>query len=177
ANDNGNPITDLVQKMRPPLEEGAQSSPVNNFQGRYAVRHEWTGPIKCDKPMRYRWGGPPQEIMAQPGFVPTGVKPALDLAFAPRDAVKLTEVVQRDVPEIDLKASAAAVIATPVDPKDFGKATPVPSDPKAPPVTPTTTETKKSGCGCASGTDPGGVAAILLAGLVALRRRRQRGVN
>ncbi|MBA3542349.1 MAG: DUF2330 domain-containing protein, partial [Deltaproteobacteria bacterium] len=131
AGDNGNPITDLVQKMRPPLEEGAQSSPTNNFQGRYAVRHEWTGPIACDKPVRYRWGGPPYEVTAQPGFTPTGVKPALDLAFAPRDAVKLTEVVQRDVPEIDLKASAAAVIATPVDPKDFGK--PASTDPKAVP--------------------------------------------
>src|SRR6185436_1640105 len=41
------------------LEERATESDYNNFQGRYAIRHEWTGPIACEKPIRGRWGGPP----------------------------------------------------------------------------------------------------------------------
>jgi hypothetical protein len=35
-----------------------------------------------------------------------GVKPALDLAFAPRGEAKLPELVRQDVPEIEVKAKA-----------------------------------------------------------------------
>ncbi|HRH00209.1 MAG TPA: DUF2330 domain-containing protein, partial [Polyangiaceae bacterium] len=35
-----------------PLEQGAQPASVNNFQGRYAIRHPWTGPIQCANPRR-----------------------------------------------------------------------------------------------------------------------------
>src|SRR5262249_41004023 len=54
---------DLVFRAAPPimggremraangaLENGAQSASINNFQGRYAVRHPWTGPIACANP-------------------------------------------------------------------------------------------------------------------------------
>jgi hypothetical protein len=63
---------DLVFKAAPPivggrefmtgadgLEKGAVASSVNNFQGRYAIRHPWKGPIACANPIRGRWGGPP----------------------------------------------------------------------------------------------------------------------
>src|SRR5690606_9292039 len=42
------------------LERGAIESPggYNNFQARYAIRHEWPGPIECDSPQRGIWGGP-----------------------------------------------------------------------------------------------------------------------
>ncbi len=34
-----------------------------NFQGRYIMRHPWKGPIKCENPVRGRWGyGQPQAI-------------------------------------------------------------------------------------------------------------------
>jgi hypothetical protein len=44
------------------LETGAntQDRGRNNFQGRYAIRHPWTGEIKCKNPVRGVWGGPPQ---------------------------------------------------------------------------------------------------------------------
>ncbi len=82
------------------LEEGAVKDSYNNFQGRYAIRHEWTGPISCMNPHRHRWGGPPsgQQI------ADTGPQAATNIAFAPRDQVKLGDVVQRDVPEIGIKA-------------------------------------------------------------------------
>ena len=41
------------------LESGATPSGTNNFQGRYAIRHPWTGPVKCASPQRGVWGGPP----------------------------------------------------------------------------------------------------------------------
>lgn len=62
---------DLVFRAAPPiaggrerrpldkLEEGAVPAPTNNFQGRYAVRHAWDGPVSCENPRRGVWGGPP----------------------------------------------------------------------------------------------------------------------
>ena len=70
--DAGNVGEDLVFEAAPPiaggreflqdggeLEEGSRPSEVNNFQARYAIRHEWDGPIECDEPLRGNWGGPP----------------------------------------------------------------------------------------------------------------------
>jgi len=34
------------------LEHGSMSGGFNNFQGRYAIRHPWTGPIACEHPVR-----------------------------------------------------------------------------------------------------------------------------
>ena len=78
------------------LEEGSQPSSVNNFQGRYAIRHRWTGPIACAKPRRGIWGGPPNGGGNAP-------QPALNLAFAPRGAVHLASSINGDVPEIGLR--------------------------------------------------------------------------
>ena len=100
---------DLVFRAAPPivggrefvrdgglLEEGAQPSSINNFQGRYAIRHRWTGPIACEKPRRGIWGGPPNGCGNAP-------QPALNLAFAPRGAVQLASSINGDVPEIGLR--------------------------------------------------------------------------
>jgi hypothetical protein len=78
------------------LEEGAQASSVNNFQGRYAIRHRWTGKISCANPRRNSWGGPPGGGVPQP-------RPALNLAFAPRGEVKIATAIKQDVPEIGLR--------------------------------------------------------------------------
>ena len=138
------------------LEERSKPAGTNAFQGRYAIRHTWTGPIACDKPKRGRWGGPPDGVGG-------GVKPALDLAFAPRGQAKLEAFVAGDVPELAVKATSATA---PVDPAG---ATP----PPAPVVEPM--GKRKSGCGCSS--DAGGGRAVLAAALVLLvlgrRRRRQ----
>jgi MYXO-CTERM domain-containing protein len=137
------------------LEEGAQSSPVNNFQGRYAIRHAWTGPVTCAAPVRHRWGGPPADVRRQPGFIATGVKPAVDLAFVARGSVDLPNAVRRDVPEIDLKMAASAVAA--------GGSSP---DVAAP------NKKSKSGCGCDTGSDSSGLLVGLSLLLIGLRRRQ-----
>ncbi|HEY5936007.1 MAG TPA: DUF2330 domain-containing protein [Kofleriaceae bacterium] len=150
------------------IEEGYQTSTVNNFQGRYAIRHRWTGPLACASPVRGRWGGPPAEVASRPGFQYTGVKPAVDIALAPRGGIDLPKVVRRDVPELDLKAVGATIATpTPTTPADPAKPAP---DTK--PFTPR--EPQKTGCGCDAGAEPGAFAlfGLLALGFVTRRRRR-----
>jgi hypothetical protein len=99
---------EFVQNGEGGLEEGARPAAQNNFQGRYAIRHPWTGPIRCEHPVRRIWGGPPPEIAAQPGFQPTGIKPAVGLAFAARGQVQLAQVVKRDIPELGITVGSSA---------------------------------------------------------------------
>jgi MYXO-CTERM domain-containing protein len=102
---------DLVFKAAPPiaggreerdergrLEERAHPDETNNFQGRYAIRHPWTGPIKCANPVRGRWGGPPD------GRDEIATQPATNLAFAPRGKVQLPNLLAQDVPELGVQA-------------------------------------------------------------------------
>jgi MYXO-CTERM domain-containing protein len=84
------------------LEQGVQASSINMFQGRYAIRHPWSGPIRCEHPHRGVWGGPPDELaQAQPPATP-----ALGLAFAPRGHVQLASSLVRDEPELDVRAGS-----------------------------------------------------------------------
>ena len=89
----------------------------NFFQARYAIRHAWTGPIRCDKPVRGRWGGPPNEVyrrtfqdaLNRRGNTsnlkqPIGVKLT---AFAPRGKLALASVIGRDLTEISVLKAAA----------------------------------------------------------------------
>ncbi len=85
------------------LEKGAVPSSSNNFQGRYAIRHPWTGPIACAEPRRGVWGGPP-------GGSDGGPKAARDVAFAPRGGVDLASLVRRDVPEIGVVAKVPVLL-------------------------------------------------------------------
>jgi hypothetical protein len=134
------------------LEEGAQKDSVNNFQGRYAIRHEWTGPISCPNPRRHVWGGPP-------GGGRIGTSAALGLAFAPRGQVQLASAfVPTEVPEIGLHNGVLDVI-----PKPPPKPQPIAASPQV-----------RDGCGCAA-NDPAGLAGgLLLVGLGILRPGRRR---
>lgn len=145
------------------IEWGARSASVNNFQGRYAIRHKWKGPIKCKNPVRGVWGGPPagQKGDTQP-------KPALNLAFASRGKFKLASIVEVDIPELSLKTEVK-----PPEPKK-----PPPAEKKkdeAPPPPP-----PDEGCGCrqvGGASTPGGgtmwLAGLAALAMVAARRRRR----
>jgi MYXO-CTERM domain-containing protein len=166
---------DLVLRAAPPivggrerrdradgqLEHGAQPSGTNNFQGRYAIRHAWTGPVACENPARGRWGGPPPGAqIANPG-----TQPAMNLAFAPRGKVQLPDLVAQDVPELGVKQGVPlpATAASPVP-----KSAPVPGGAGF--------QQKPQGCGCQAGGAP--TSSLLLAGsvlVIALRRRRSAG--
>ena len=155
------------------LEERSRPAPVNNFQARYAIRHEWTGPIACKAPIRGRWGGPPN------GVTGGGVKPGVDLAFAKRGEAKLPELVRADVPEIDVKAAApGTTVAEPPPNSQTGSGSGSSEVTKVPPPAPPAPPAKKSGCGCSSSSSPSdaplglGLTGAALATI--LRRRRHK---
>lgn len=142
------------------LEKGAQSNAgTNNFQGRYAIRHPWTGPIACKNPQRGIWGGPPSG-----GAVQT--KAAQNLAFAPRGKITLARFVRENVPEIKLTAIQQ----------------PQPAEPARPPEVKSTAPSGGSGCGAceigasnstnSSNNSMHSVSAVLLGLLGGLLRRR-----
>jgi hypothetical protein len=79
-------------------DEGASVSQtadggVNNFQGRYIIRHYWNKPVACKDPAYDTWGGAPGNPDARP--TPTAAK---GLATAPRGKVVLTAEVRSAVP-------------------------------------------------------------------------------
>jgi len=83
------------------LEYGANASTTGNyFQARYAVRHWWSGPIRCHNPTRGVWGGPPSGS-------PNNVIAAQKTAFAPRGKLALATVIKRDLWEIGFKKATA----------------------------------------------------------------------
>ena len=127
------------------LEYGATPASTNNFQGRYAIRHWWTGPIACKNPRRGVWGGPPDGGYRQPIA-------ASKLAYAPRGQLQLPTVVKRDLWEIGMKKAPAA--APSPKPSGGGFATPP----------------KTMGVGLGGGIAGG----ALLLGLLALVRRRRK---
>ena len=143
------------------LETGATPIPeggISNFQGRYAIRHPWAGPITCSNPKRGVWGGPPAGVEGG-----SGTQVAQDLAFAPRGRLQLASFVQHDVPEIGLQAGVSEPVAGPGE-------------------LPPTELARKGGCAaCIVGAGQSSsrvdwIAAItgaaLLAGLIGRRSRR-----
>jgi hypothetical protein len=87
------------------LETGAIASAENYFQARYAVRHQWTGPISCKNPRRNIWGGPPDGTGNQ-------VIAATKLAFAPRGALALASVIKADIKELGVRRAAPSTGGT-----------------------------------------------------------------
>ncbi|MDB4968065.1 MAG: hypothetical protein JWN44_3754 [Myxococcales bacterium] len=72
-----------------------QAGGENNFQGRYIIRHYWSGAVKCDQPRYNVWGGPPD------GGQPTA-NAAKGLATAERGKVRLPSVVRSPVPVLGI---------------------------------------------------------------------------
>lgn len=150
----------------------------NAFQGRYAIRHAWAGPIACNAPLRNVWTAPPN------GLDNGGPRAGVGLAYARRDNVQLASFLRTDVAALDLKAAGAP-------PAGVGTFSGPSAEPPASADAPWTEgasagptaapEPKKSGCnGCASASSREGAgsrAALAALGLVALVvavRRRPR---
>jgi hypothetical protein len=174
---------DLVFRAAPPiqggresmgangeLESGAQPSSVNNFQGRYAIRHAWTGPVACENPRRGVWGGPPSSVTAS-----ATPKAAVDLAFVRRGGIQLASFLQKPVPELQLAATSApppppttAPIAT-----DTPVAPPVSTSTSGPaPVSPTPANRSACTMGSRGPGAPSLLMALGLLGTLTIRRRR-----
>jgi MYXO-CTERM domain-containing protein len=145
------------------LERGAIEDPsgYNNFQARYIIRHEWTGPIECQDPRRGVWGGPWPDVQGS-----TQPTVARDLAFVERGAV-LGELVTE---------SAAQRIADDVGPLPKGPIAAPRPDPKG---VGGGDGGGDGGCAHCATTDEGlragvgGVVLFAMFGLMGLRRRRR----
>jgi hypothetical protein len=100
---------DLVFKAAPPiaggrefmkngteLEQGAQPYSMNNFQGRYAVRHPWKGPVACANPQYGRWGGPPGGVMPPAAA-------AVGTAFVKRKPELASALAESPIEELGIK--------------------------------------------------------------------------
>ncbi len=110
----GKDITnDLVFKAAPPivggrefltdgkkLEEGAQASSINNFQGHYIIRHRWTGPVACKDPRRGIWEWPAGRGVGRPQ--------AGALSRSRRAGRCSSPIIKQDVPEIEARGRARA---------------------------------------------------------------------
>ena len=131
------------------LEQGARADSTNSFQARYVIRHRWTGAVACSEPHFGQWGGPPD------GHDP-GAVPAMDLAFAARDA-DLSALVKSPLPEgITLARGQLAL----------------PPPPHAPPRVP-----PSGGCAGCSAAPPGqdlAAGGIVFVAVTAMVRRRSR---
>jgi MYXO-CTERM domain-containing protein len=129
------------------LEEGAQPSGMNQFQGRYIIRHPWEGAIACDNPVRGVWGGPPGGG--------SSVTAATDTALAPRGELELVAHLRTPVPELDIAQGALHSVS--------GQELTVPSGPEF------------HGCGACATREPRGVAwaALALLGLAGIVWRRR----
>jgi hypothetical protein len=154
---------DLIFRAAPPIEGGrgvpgpngelpraVQPASSNNFQGRYVIRHPWTGPIKCERPQRGIWGGPWQQVAAD-----TSVKVATNTAFAPRGGVQLNSLLASPLPELSGKGGA------------------LPSGSVNPPPWP---KLPSNGCaGCSLAGDDGRLpaGALAAAAIAALLKRRR----
>ncbi|MFT3771898.1 MAG: DUF2330 domain-containing protein [Minicystis sp.] len=161
-----------VYKSAGKLEHGAETGGINSFQGRYIIRHPWTGPITCANPRRGNWGGPPRDIDFNRGQP----KLARDLAFAPRGGVQLASLVRENVPEINLLTQAPLEAPSPATQPGT---TPPGTTPPAPTTpAPAPSAAPQAGGGCSGCTTTGeGVArsSLLLAlGALALGLRRRR---
>jgi hypothetical protein len=147
------------------LESGAKPSGMNNFQGRYAIRHAWNGPIACENPRRGVWGGPPPSVTY--GNTP---KAAVDLAFVKRGGIQLASLVETPVPELGLSPLAPA--PAPINTDSIGA-----RPPASPSATPAPAASSHGG-GCAIGRGGAPTLALLLGfgflGLALVRRGRGR---
>jgi hypothetical protein len=143
-----------VRNQKGALEERSAPSSYNNFQGRYAIRHQWTGAITCKSPKRGVWGGPPDHRWQPP-------KAAANIAFAPRDKVQLVSAIAHDVPEIDLEARASDSSDADGDRRGVSRKT---ADEKR----------KAGGCGCQTNERNDVLGGALLVGAILFVRRRRR---
>ncbi|MCB9742460.1 MAG: DUF2330 domain-containing protein [Alphaproteobacteria bacterium] len=121
-------------------EKWPQPSGVNAYQTRYVVLHPWAGPARCLTPDWGVWGPPPN------GRVPAPMGPPAALSGEALPQVKLTRLLEEDVPELGLEADA---------PPDIEEGEPDIEE--------------RGGCSTGAGA-PRGLAALL--GLMVLSRRR-----
>lgn len=109
---------DLVFRKAPPVFGGRQdigenrelirevkSSDYNNFQGRYIIKHPWTGPTLCLSPSYGNWGSHTGPRSAPSPNTAGG-------SLAPSSTLSLEDLVKEDVPAIGLLTRSPKVLTS-----------------------------------------------------------------
>ena len=109
--------------------------------------------MSCQDPHRGVWGGPPSG-----GGKQTMSGTGTDLAFAPRNTIELTQVVNRDIPEIDVKAADKSTVSV----------QPAGSDDHTPRAQPS--KATKNGCCQGAPTTGSIVLALAILGMLVIPR-------
>jgi len=101
---------DLVFKEEEPISGGSETpssslttatpASINNFQGRYIIRHPWKGNVSCQHPGWGNWGSPPDNGPA--------IHAAKHVGAAARTPVDLRRVVQTAFAPLKLLGKKAA---------------------------------------------------------------------
>ncbi len=141
------------ESEEPEDPNGARPSSVNNFQGRYIIRHEWEGPIECENPRRGVWGGPPSGGRPEPVVPPRSVAKGAVGGAAP----SLASLLVTELPQLAVAAARATDPAP--DPEPEEQPTPQRSG-------------ASGGCGSCAAGGPAGAGWLVALGLWALVRRR-----
>lgn len=141
------------------LVQGARPSSRNMFQGRYIIRHEWTGDVDCEDPQFGVWGGKNGGAQPRAGSAPSANTEGRSPNFDAAEKVSLPALVKEAVPSLGVKPERTD--SKPSPPETSEK--PVPDEgPKS----------TCAGCSAANGTSDAGAALLLMLALVGLRRRR-----
>jgi TonB family protein len=143
------------------LEEGSRPDSANNFQGRYAIRHPWEGPIECESPQRGIWGGPPE------GQEAPAVRPATNVANAARGGIELASFVRTDVPALGIEAAEPAAPEAEEAQETEGHTIGAAPEEEGPAA-----QVDPSGCGCRAAPSRGAWSFALIA--IVMWRRRAR---
>ncbi len=142
------------------LKKGASPGGANMFQGRYVIRHEWTGAVDCDDPQYGTWGGPNGAESPTTGAAPSpntrGKAPAFE---GEAEELELAALVKEPVPEAGIVPSQT----------DDPAPRPGESDDKP---TSEGKEPKSTCAGCASTDADGSLLALFLGMLLIGIRRR-----
>ncbi len=146
--------TDLPKGAEKRTDAGVGKGSPNKYQARYNLFRPWKSEIKCEAPVRDRWGKRPLHNRVNPK-----VWSAIDLARKSRTEIDLAKAVRTPVPALGIPGIATV--------KPQPKATDAESDAKE----------ESSGCNCevvgGSPTKwPGLLAFAAMAAAVVLRRRR-----
>ncbi len=153
------------------VEQGAQQSTINNFQGRYIIRHTWDGELACENPVRGRWGGPYHFEEGAHAVGPgedTGTRAARELAFAPRGQLDLAAAVGQSIPDLTIEPTVEhsslrrTGVARGMSSAELRNGAEPPSK-------------KRRMFGCSAGARPGGLlhATVLVLGLALFNLRRR----
>lgn len=133
------------------LEKGVMNSGSDNqFQGRYIIRHEWTGGAKCENPIFGRWGGPENSDVPPP---PAAAPSANTVGNAPKATpkVSLASLIRQDISEVGVKADSGKVASGTLPGADPPKQTPT--------------------SGCSTAASSGSAWALVVLMFLGIRRR------